>query len=781
MQCIKRLAILSIALIFVMSFTGGGFAQQEIDVSTYEPASLYKLGLAWDYPPYLLVNIPATPGDAIFTQGPFPYVAPVMQKSGWITGHAGLYVGRKDNNNDGIDEFVTAESARYGVWYGYFYPMHRFEKGHGKMEDYFKKDAAGAKLLKKVFGDDVAESDAIKKYDELLDGTYMGARNVDFLTESPDEFVYRRKILEFAHNYVLKNADYNYEGFSRPLMALLFSSRNTQGTGGYGKGHSEQFTCVGLVEAAFEYAGINIVPKYIEEISIGLSPLKQFLYTKPVSKLFIKKGETVSFDVWHVIHGHRNFEHAVNCSNLIEGCSFDGKTFTADSSKMQVGTYEIEFSSVDYTDQKQKVKIIVSEANRLPNFDFKDVASDFKGIETVSQEIKDKVEAVGSSEGSKKELDQKLLQVVLTSTSVDDAVYAAKNIKNGAARDIALLYSLKLANDVNDLYKLSMFTDSPLTVNKILYSPVGFRIQGIEKAMNKIINADGFSLFYNMKCSSVLKDSLKSDHVFDHGTNMKLQISFNDVSSLDVNKIMGFINYLCQNPTELNRLENSYLIALIQKRVYFGIANKEENADLLRSKISEMHKRYEMRIDSGSVGNKSNVSDNLLAVRFLYSMTQSLDTDKKWLDDSLAAEKTFMKTATIALAGVPGAGTLLNQSCSETASGPFAKTGVIGKISSWLSSFVSKEEGVSDISSESVSASSVSTETVEAAKAEFEVAAQAGENVSSEVKQAYDNYRLSYQKYVEAINSGTAGEEELSQLVNELSANADAYKKLSVR
>ncbi|HNY11083.1 MAG TPA: hypothetical protein PKK26_05775, partial [Candidatus Wallbacteria bacterium] len=626
----------------LMCASYGDAASSKSAVSTYDPATLYKLGLAWDYPPYLMVDIPASPGDAIFSQGPFPYIAPVMQKSGWITGHAAIYAGRKDNNNDGIEEYVTAESARFGVWYGYFYPMRRFEKGHGKMEDSLKKDTTFSKTLKKLFGDNVAESAAIKKYDELLDGTYMGARNVDLLTESPDEFVYRRKILEFSHNYILKNSDYNYEGFSKPITALFFNkNNNTYGTGGYGKGHGEKFTCVGLVEAAYEYAGIDLVPRYIEETNLGLTPLKQFLYTKPISKLFVKKGESVTFEVWHVVHGHRTFENPVKCEPIPAGCSFDGKAFTVNSASMNTGTYEIEFASVNYPDQRQKIKIFITSENKLPNFDFKNVAVAYKGLEKISDSLKADVEKInGTKSYSKKEHDQKLLAMVLNCANVDDAVYIVRNIQNGGARDIALLYSLRLANDINDLYKLSMFTDSSTTINKILYSPVGYKLAGIDNAMKSIINASGFSLLYNMKCKNVLKDALKGDYVFDHSTNLNLKITFADVSKLDVSKIVGFISYLCQNPKEINKLENGYLIDLIQKRAYFGIANGEAAADDLRKKVDEMYKKSDAAAKQEKGDNQSNIiSDQLVVARFLYSMTKSLDTEGKWLKESLAAEK----------------------------------------------------------------------------------------------------------------------------------------------
>ena len=776
---------IAFALILSASLMCAPYADAAVNkdaVSTYDPSSLYRLGLAWDYPPYLMVDIPPTPGDAIFTQGPFPYIAPVMQKSGWITGHAGIYAGRKDNNNDGIEEYVTAESARFGVWYGYFYPMRRFEKGHGKMEDSFKKDTKIAQALKKIFGEKVSESAAIKKYDELLDGTYMGARNVELLTESPDEFVYRRKILEFSHNYILKNSDYNYEGFSSPITAFFFYKKNnTYGTGGYGKGHGEKFTCVGLVEAAFEYAGINLVPRYVEETNMGLTPLKQFLYTKPISKLFVKKGESLTFEVWHVIHGHRTFENPVKCENIPAGCSFDGKAFTVNSASMNVGTFEIEFVSVNFPDQRQKIRIFVTNENKRPNFDFKNVAEGYKGIEKVTDSLKASVEKINAAKGdNKKEHDQKLLAMVLNCTNIDDAVYIARNIQNGAARDVALLYSLRLANDINDLYKLSMFTDSSYTINKILYSPVGYKIAGIENAMKSIINASGLSLLYNMKCKSVLKDALKGDFVFDHSTNVKLKITFADVSKLDVSKIIGFINYLCQNPKELNKLENGYLIDLIQKRVYFGIANGEAAADDIRKKIDEMYKKSAASTKADKGDNKSNiVSDQLVVARFLYSMTQSLDTESKWLKDSLAAEKVFMKTASIGLAAVPGVSILASQVFSQTASGPFAKLNVTGKLSPELSALVARENADFNFASNSgrVEEETASVET-ETAKQNANAGIEISENSSPELKAAYDKYRNCYQKYVDTLNSG-APEDELSALAAELKASSEAYQKLS--
>lgn len=777
----KKIFVVLALFLTIPCAAGSAFSQNEVPVSDYDPNTLYSLGLAWDYPPYLLVDVPAIPGDAIFSQGPFPYIAPVLQKSGWITGHAGLYAGRKDHNNDGIEEFVTAEAARYGVWYGYFYPMYRFEKGHGRMDEYLKKDTAFVKFLKKTFGSDVAESSAVKKYDDLLDGTYMGARNVEFVTESPDEFAYRRKILEFAHNYVLKNSDYGYDGFKQPILSL-FSNKNTNGGGGFGMGHVEKFTCVGLVEASFEYAGVDLVPKFIQETNIGLTPLKQFLYTKPVSKVFLKKGEKISFGVWHVINGHRTFEPKVRCENLPAGCSFDGKVFTADSLALAPGKYTVEFKSLDYPDQHQKVTLFVSDKNRLPNFDFKDVEKDYKGITHESDAVKTAVDQIEAASGdSKKDHDQKLLKVVAECKSVDDVVYAVRKMKNGAVRDIALLYSLDKAGSINDLYKLSMFTDSKTAVNKILYSPLGYRIQGAETAFNKALGSDSFSLLYNMRAGKFLKEALQGDYIFSRTVNIPLKISYQDISRMDSAKILGFIKFLCANPKELNRLENGYLISLIQKRVYFGIASKEPAAEALREQIGALYKKQAASLTPEQNANRSNiVDDRLVVARFLYTMAQSLDVDKKWLDTSLEAEKTFMKALAPALP-IPGVASAVNSAMTETAVSPFAEMKIQGRLSPELASTIALATPAASVSGriEDPDSAEPSAEVSDVPSAAIQ--AQAGQTRAEAsapgASAAYERYKTAYRKYVEALNAGT-DQKELDGLLEDLNASSQQYQKL---
>jgi hypothetical protein len=779
-------------LLCVIFAAGDCFALEQVRTEDYDPVSLYKIGLAWDYPPYLLIDLPPEPGDMLFSQGPFPYIAPVMQKSGWITGHSGLYAGRKDHDGDGIEDYVTAESARYGVWYAHFYPLSRFEKGHGRMDEYLKTDTKITGLLKKAFGGDINEKSIIKKYDQLLDGTYMGARTIDALNDSPDEFTYRRKILEFAHNYILKNSKYSYDGFKQPVLSI-FNTLNTHGTGGYGKGHEEMFTCVGLAEACYEYAGLDIVPKYVEETNVGLTPLKQFLYSKPVSKIFVKKGDNQSFGVWHVIHGHKNYGPRVICENIPDGCSFDGREFKIDSNGMNIGTYEVEFVSAQYADQKQKVGIIITADNNLPLFDFKEIESNFKGIGRASDDVSAKVARAvfESKKANKKEGDQKLFACLDECKTVDDIVVVAKNIENGAARDIVILSGLKYASSINDLYKLAMFTDSNITVNKILFAPLGYTVPGISNVIAKLQKSSTFSLFFNRECAKELKKLNSSDFIFSHSVNIAFKISFKDIASMNVSKITGFLKFLCENPNELNKLENSYLIGLIQKRLYFALASGDKAAGEIRSAVTAMLDEAVLKVKAEKNPNRMNIMTNeQIVARFLNTMAQSFDIEGGWLDKSFAAEKTFMSGVYASAAAAPGLPAALNSALSSSAGNPFEELKIRGEVSPELMAKINADTGYNfsagkasgrvcndagtavdnyGLISSAVNGVTGLSDIPEAAEAE----AAASNNPA--VMKAYQRYKTAYKKYVDALNA-QAGEGELNEPGIELKAAFEQYQ-----
>lgn len=783
--------LMTVILAFFFIAAGDCFALAQVRTEDYDPVSLYKIGLAWDYPPYLLIDLPPEPGDLLLSQGPFPYVAPVMQKSGWITGHSGLYAGRKDHDGDGIEDYVTAESARYGVWYGYFYPLSRFEKGHGRMDEYLKTDAKIAGLLKKAFGEDIGEKTIVKKYDQLLDGTYMGARSIDAVNDSPDELSYRRKILEFAHNYILKNSKYSYDGFKQPILSI-FNTLNTHGTGGYGKGHEEMFTCVGLTEAAYEYAGLDIVPKYVEETNVGLTPLKQFLYSKPVSRISVKKGDTQSFGVWHVIHGHKNYGPQVICKNIPAGCSFNGREFKIDSAAMNTGTYEVEFISAQYADQRQKVDIVITADNILPSFDFKEIESNFKGIGRASDDVSaSAARAVfESKKANKKERDQKLFACLDKCKTVDDIAVVAKNIENGAARDIVILSGLKYASSINDLYKLAVFADSNITVNKILFAPLGYTVPGISNAIARLQKSGAFSLFFNRECAKELKKLNSSDFIFSHTVNIAFKISFKDIASMNVSKISGYLKFLCENPDELNKLENSYLISLIQKRVYFALASGDKAAGEIRAAVKAMLDEAALKIKAEKNPNRINImTDEQIAARFLNTMAQSFDIEGGWLDKSFEAEKTFMGGVYASAAAVPGIPAALNSALSSSAGNPFEELKIRGEISPELMAKINADTaynfsaeapsgGAPDNSADAGNYDPNSSGVNGAAKLSgIRPAAETGAAASNNpaVMAAYQRYKTAYKKYVDALNA-QADEGELNERGVELKAAFEQYQ-----
>jgi hypothetical protein len=138
---------------------------------------------------------------------------------------------------------------------------------------------------------------------------------------------------------------------SKPILSL-FHALNARGTGGYGSGHNENFTCVGLSEGAYQYAGIDVTPRFVEETHAGLTPYKQFSYTKPVSRLKVAAGEKTSFDVWHVISGHRTFEPGVAAEPVPAGCTFDGHLHRRRASSP--AARKVTFRSLKYPDQRRR-------------------------------------------------------------------------------------------------------------------------------------------------------------------------------------------------------------------------------------------------------------------------------------------------------------------------------------------------------------------------------------------------------------------------------------------
>lgn len=109
----------------------------------------------------------------------------------------------------------------------------------------------------------------INSYDHL----FMGARRYDGII-SEDE---RYQIAQYAINQL-----------DKPY--LLVGQGNVQEVG---------FSCVGLTEAAYENAGLNIIPALLE-IPYSL-PYDQYKYTKPIDEINLKVGEEIELKVYGVI------------------------------------------------------------------------------------------------------------------------------------------------------------------------------------------------------------------------------------------------------------------------------------------------------------------------------------------------------------------------------------------------------------------------------------------------------------------------------------------------
>ncbi|MEZ7890375.1 MAG: hypothetical protein QMC67_01380 [Candidatus Wallbacteria bacterium] len=667
---------------------------RQAEVADYDPMSSYPTGMAWNFPPYLLVDLPPSPGDAIYSQGPIPRIAPFLPKSGWIPGHTGIFISKNKNKTDGTETYMAAEACRYGVWYVYFYPLYRFEKGHGRVDDFFAKNDYFARSLKLIPGVELFMKTFFKDYDSALDGTYMGARTLAFLEDNPNEYLYRRKIIEYANNCVLMNSSYNYEAFVKPLVSIFYSL-NTQGTGQTGKGHNERYTCVGLVEAGYEYAGIDIIPSYAEETDFGVTPLKQFLYMKPVSRIKLKQGEKTNFGVWHVVNGKKTFNYGIKCSKLPQGCTFKNHNFKINSSLMAPGTYEVEFASTAFKNQTQKIKIIILKNHNQDEFKISEKMESLNLDSYISPELKSILQEITISvkNSSSVESDKKMLKLMFHCTGIAEAILIIKNIKNPNIRDIALLYSIGLAKTPEELHRLTNYTEWSLTTNKILFSPLGYEIAGIDKCLTRLINYENFIPFYEGQCLIELQNMLSGNYLFKQSVNIPLKISYNDIAALNESKIIEFIDYLCTNPNELNVLENSYLISLIQKRIYFAAANNDPSAAGVKSAILRLYKEYSAAIDIKKNNNLAIENKKLITARFLRSMALSADAENKWLEQAFLVEKNFLIAMNVNCHQIPGISQPVNELYSSSSDNQFNPLLAHGTLSEYLKDFILKNEG----------------------------------------------------------------------------------------
>jgi len=241
---------------------------------------------------------------------------------------------------------------------------------------------------------------------------------------------------------------------------------------------------------------------------------------------------------------------------------------------------------------------------------------------------------------------------------------------------------------------------------------------------------------------------------------------------------------MCANPKEINRLENGYLISLIQKRIYFGISSKDPAASALRDQIGELYKNQAATLAPDKNANTSNiVDDKLVVTRFLYTMAQSLDVDKKWLDTSFEAEKTFMKALAPALQ-VPGISLAVNSAMTEAAVSPFNEMKIQGQVSPQLAAVIASGGPETAIAPGRIDASEISEADLPAADGSSAEIPSAGITApaappASGTGAAYERYKAAYRKYVDSLGNPDMPKEQVDRLIEELSVSSGEYQKLS--
>jgi Tol biopolymer transport system component len=200
------------------------------------------------------------PGDLLFKTG---LLGPGPPSGSWMPGHVGIYTGEKiyPNNCSGSDEknclasedvknfriYNVIEALKDGVQYSYYDIPNVTETHEG--------------FLKKFEGDDL----------------YMGAReSKDFLLTSKE----RVDIVSFVENQIGK--PYAWEQTVGVFFGML--------SGSLVKGQLGKFNCVGLAEAAYEYAGVNggvglttfsQEDEGVTDLPAALTPAEQYNMTRP--------------------------------------------------------------------------------------------------------------------------------------------------------------------------------------------------------------------------------------------------------------------------------------------------------------------------------------------------------------------------------------------------------------------------------------------------------------------------------------------------------------------
>ncbi len=170
--------------------------------------------------------------------------------TGWRPGHVGIYVGEKSWNGQ---RYNVIEALGHGVQRSYYNPISNFSNG----------------------------------------SVYMGAREPKNFTLTSNQ---RRLIVEYAEEQIGKP----YAWVQTTVGVLFGLAKGSLVKGGIGS-----YNCVGLAEAAYEYAGTNngdgLVPYLQEETGFGdvpgaLTPAEQYNYTKPATGISPGSGNNSSLE-----------------------------------------------------------------------------------------------------------------------------------------------------------------------------------------------------------------------------------------------------------------------------------------------------------------------------------------------------------------------------------------------------------------------------------------------------------------------------------------------------
>ena len=199
---------------------------------------------------------------------------------------------------------------------------------------------------------------------------YMGARRPNGITTNA-----RVQAASFAVSKL--NKDWNLTGGDDP--------------------DSSDFSCVGLVEAAYESAQLDIVNEDDSPL-IPLMPVEQFNATNPIGEISVKAGDPIAFKVRGVINRSRSFDpcedysddidyYSVAVTNMPSGATFNNNVFSWTPGSHVVGhsftvTFEVESTqgSTKGIKERQNLMIKVKESDSVDLLEAPILLSPSKGL-----------------------------------------------------------------------------------------------------------------------------------------------------------------------------------------------------------------------------------------------------------------------------------------------------------------------------------------------------------------------------------------------------------------